>query len=160
MARRLREAAAVPTELARGPVQVGVSVGIAFADSPLEAFDALLARADRALYEAKSSIGRIAVAPTSPGPDRTPDDDADARLHEAVQALSEAVAALPLSGDHDQRDWVNREVALHCIHRALLVVRDLDAFAPAGGSAPVRPPRASTRRPRADRAPEPSADGA
>jgi diguanylate cyclase len=54
---RLRDAISAPIVLAAGPVMVGASVGVAFAGDETDA-DALIGRADAAMYDAKQRYDR------------------------------------------------------------------------------------------------------
>ena len=65
-AEKLRLRTAVPLALASGRVAVTVSLGVAVA-RPGEGFDALVARADAAMFEAKRSGGNRVVAASDEG---------------------------------------------------------------------------------------------
>jgi diguanylate cyclase (GGDEF)-like protein len=65
LAERVRaDVAAFPVPTSSGPVPVSISVGLSYLD-PSDEIDALLARADKRLYEAKSA-GRNRVVADSP----------------------------------------------------------------------------------------------
>jgi diguanylate cyclase (GGDEF)-like protein len=54
----VRMSFAVPFILSVGPVRVGASIGIAYASSPVETAEGILARADRAMYANKAERSR------------------------------------------------------------------------------------------------------
>jgi diguanylate cyclase (GGDEF)-like protein len=67
LAERVRaDVAAFPVATSSGPVQVSISVGLSYLD-PADEIDALLARADKRLYEAKSAGRNQVVADSGVG---------------------------------------------------------------------------------------------
>lgn len=68
LARALVAAVAEPLSWAGGQLQVSASVGVATSADSLPGLQALLARADEALYEAKQRGGGVVVRHPGPPP--------------------------------------------------------------------------------------------
>lgn len=151
---RLKAAAAQPIAIATGTVRVAVSVGVAVAETEADTLDTLLARADRALYEAKR--GAVVGASESlagrswgrPGSDQDRDQDQD----QARTALDQAVGALGrfLQTPADGLDLIDG--AVRNLAEAVLALHEMrvDDHPSSGGSrtSPDGPGRRSASRSR------------
>ena len=58
----VRAVIAAPIAIEAETVRIGASLGLASAQGPEDTVDALLARADRVLYDAKEAVRRVGVS--------------------------------------------------------------------------------------------------